>query len=268
MSGLVVEGLTVRAGERTILSGIGCTAPAGEITALIGPNGAGKSTLIAAILGQRAAVAGEVRFAGTDLARRPAAERARIAAHVEQAATTTERLSVRDVVALGRIPFQTGWRVPADPAEDAIIERALDELAVTPLATRLYHTLSGGEQQRVQIARAIAQRPRLLLLDEPTSHLDVHAQLLVLDRLRRLADSGCTVLLALHDLNLAARFADRLVVLGGGKVAAEGAPSEVLDAQLLRRVYGVEARVLVLPDTAYPVVIFDRPLAGEGRNPD
>lgn len=265
MSGLAVEDVTVRVGEQAILSGVACAAPAGAITALIGPNGAGKSTLIAAILGQRSLATGRIRFGDADITTLPPAERARLAAHVEQSATTTERLNVRDVVALGRIPFQSGWRVPSDPAEDVIIDTALDEMGVTSLSQRLYHTLSGGEAQRVQIARALAQRPRLLLLDEPTSHLDVQAQLLVLDRLRRLANAGCTVLLALHDLNLAARLADHLIVLGAGAVAAEGAPAAVLEPGLLRAVYGVEARVLRLPDTPYPVVIYDRPAAGPSR---
>jgi iron complex transport system ATP-binding protein len=257
MSGLVVEGVTVRAGERTILSGAGFSAPAGAITGLIGPNGAGKSTLISAVLGLRRLAVGEIMFDGTSLPAMMAAERAKLCAHVEQFATTTERLSVRDVVALGRVPFQSAWQSVPTARDDAVVASALEIMGMTGFAGRLYHLLSGGEQQRVQIARALAQEPRLLLLDEPTSHLDIRAQLLVLDVLRRQAQAGCTVVLAMHDLNLATRYCDHLVVLDGGRVVAEGSPGEVLDADLLLRVYGVVATIVAVPGKAHPVVIYD-----------
>jgi iron complex transport system ATP-binding protein len=258
MSGLVVSDIEVRAGEATILSGASLAAPAGAVTGLIGPNGAGKSTLIGAIAGLRRPARGNVTFGGSALLPMRPAERARLVAHVEQAATTSERLTVRDVVALGRIPFQPTWQAAPSPADAQVVEAAIAELDLGPFAARLYHSLSGGEQQRVQLARALAQEPRLLLLDEPTSHLDIQAQLLVLDLLRRRAAAGTTVLLAMHDLNLAARFCDHLAVMAGGRVVAEGRPAEVLTPELLRAVYGVHASIVTLPGTGYPLVVYDR----------
>jgi iron complex transport system ATP-binding protein len=130
-------------------------------------------------------------------------------------------------------------------------------MGMTDFAGRLYHLLSGGEQQRVQIARALAQEPRLLLLDEPTSHLDIRAQLLVLDVLRAQAQAGCTIVLAMHDLNLASRYCDHLVVLNASEMLTQGAPRDVLDADLLLRVYGVAATIVAVPGKAYPLVIYD-----------
>ena len=268
MSGLVVHAATVRAGDRAILDRVGFTADTGLVTGLIGPNGAGKSTMIAAALGLRPLAEGTIRLDDADVLRLPPAERARVCALVEQFASTTERLLVRDVVALGRLPFQSGWPSPPSPQDDVIVGRAVAELGLADFAGRFYHTLSGGEQQRVQLARALAQQPRLLLLDEPTSHLDIRAQLLVLDLLRQRAQSGCAVVIALHDLNLAARYCDRLVVLSAGRVARAGAPADVLDATLLRDVYGVHAEVIRLPGSPHPLVVYDRAAgAGEHRIP-
>lgn len=258
MSGLVVINAEVRAGERTIVSAATCRAPAGAMTALLGPNGAGKSTLIGAILGLRRLQAGTVTFEGTDLPYLRAADRARFCAYVEQSTTTTERLLVRDVVALGRVPFQSAWQPEPSPKDDAIVDAALRALNLTGFATRLYETLSGGEQQRVQIARALAQQPSLLLLDEPTSHLDIEAQLTTLELLRRRAREGCSVLLAMHDLNLAARYCDHLVVMKAGTVVAEGRPGDVLTPELLLEVYGVHASIVQVPGSATPLVVYDR----------
>lgn len=257
MSGLVAQGVTVRAGARTILDGAGFMAPTGAVTALIGPNGAGKSTLIGAVMGLRRLAGGTIAFDDTNLLAMPAAERAKLCAHVEQFATTTERLTVGDVVALGRVPFQSAWQSAPSERDDAVVASALAAMDMSAFANRLYHLLSGGEQQRVQIARALAQEPRLLLLDEPTSHLDIRAQLLVLDVLRHQAQAGCTVVLAMHDLNLAARYCDHLVVLDTGKVVAEGTPADVLDPDLLLRVYGVAATIVQVPGKPYPLVIYD-----------
>ncbi|RYE85611.1 MAG: ABC transporter ATP-binding protein [Hyphomicrobiales bacterium] len=258
MSGLVVTGIDVRAGERTILRDAGFTALAGTVTGLIGPNGAGKSTLITALLGLRKAASGTVRFDGVDLIALPPRDRARFCAYVEQFATTEERLTVRDVVTLGRVPFQSDWQVAPAEQDAAIVEAAIVGMGLTGFVSRLYHTLSGGEQQRVQLARALAQEPRLLVLDEPTSHLDIRAQLLVLEMLRRRAGDGCTVVLAMHDLNLAARYCDRLVVLQAGRVVAEGPPGDVLGPDLLLSVYGVHAEIVLAPGSSHPLVVYDR----------
>lgn len=258
MSGLVVRDAEVRAGGRAILAAASFTAPIGAVTGIIGPNGAGKSTLIGAVLGLRPLATGTIAFEGADLPNMPAADRAKLCAYVEQSADTPERLTVRDVVALGRVPFQSAWQSAPTAEDEAIVAAAIAELALGAFTARLYHTLSGGEQQRVQIARALAQEPRLLLLDEPTSHLDIQAQLLTLDLLTRRARAGCTVVLAMHDLNLAARYCDHLVALNAGSTVAEGAPADVLTPERLLDVYGVHASIIRLPGSAVPHVIYDR----------
>jgi iron complex transport system ATP-binding protein len=258
MSGLDVRDVEIRAGGRAIVAAASFTAPPDRVTGLIGPNGAGKSSLIGALIGLRSLSAGSVRFGANDLPTLPPPERARIAALVEQSAATSERLTVGDVVMLGRVPHQSAWQSGASPADEAIVAAALDELGLTAMRERLYPTLSGGEQQRVQIARALAQQPKLLLLDEPTSHLDIAAQLTTLALLQRLSRAGCTMVVALHDLNLAARFCDHLVVMKLGRVVAEGAPADILTPALLLDVYGVHASILTLPGSAAPLVVFDR----------
>mgnify|MGYP001126794221 CR=1 FL=1 len=258
MSGLVVEGIEVRAGGRALVAGASFAAPAGGMTALLGPNGAGKSTLLGAVLGQRRIVAGSVAFDGVDLRALRPADRARLCAFVEQTAVTAERLTVRDVAMLGRVPFQGTWQSAPSATDDAVVSACLDDLGMTAFSSRLYHTLSGGEQQRVQMARALAQEPKLLLLDEPTSHLDIEAQLLTLDLLRRRARAGSTVVLALHDLNLAARYCDRLVAMKSGRIVADGPPAAVLTPALLLEVYGVHATILTVPGSDLPLVVYDR----------
>lgn len=261
---LRVDTLTVSRAGKTILDGTGFTAPAGKLTGLIGPNGAGKSTLLHATLGLVPG-SGAVTFAGHDLLALPRRDRARLAALVEQSAGTEERLSVRDVVALGRIPFEPAWSADTTPADDAIIASALAETGMDAFAARRFSTLSGGEQQRVHLARALAQQPQLLLLDEPTSHLDIRAQLELLALLRCKAATGTTILLALHDLNLAARFCDHLVVLAAGRIVAEGAPSAVLTPALIQTVYGVAARLLHDPETGQTHIVLD---ASPAHKPD
>ena len=258
-AGLMVAGLGVRLDEQAILDGVGLAATPGTVTGLIGPNGAGKSTLLRAILGLVPLSGGTVSFDDTDLLAMPRRARARFTAFVEQGGGSDARLSAREVVMLGRIPFQTVWQATPSPADTAEADAALAAVDMTGFADRLYQTLSGGEQQRIQIARALAQQPRLLLLDEPTSHLDVHAQLSTLALLHRRARAGATVLLALHDLNLAAGFCDSLVVLHGGRQVASGTPDEVLTPALLRSVYDIDATVLRHPASGRPLIAYDLP---------
>lgn len=257
MSGLVLRNVSVTLGDRVIVDGASLSAPAGALTGILGPNGAGKSTLISAILGLRRPTTGSIAFEGTDLSAIALAERAKFLAYVAQFATTSERLSVRDVVALGRVPFQSTWQTEPSAEDQSIIAAALADAGMSDFALRPYHRLSGGEQQRVQIARALAQQPRLLLLDEPTSHLDIQAQLHILAMLAHRARQGGTLVLALHDLNLAARYCDHLVLMQAGIVVAEGPPADVLRPDLLLQVYGVRAEVLRLPGSAHLHVIYD-----------
>jgi iron complex transport system ATP-binding protein len=238
--GLEVAGLTVRVAGRTLVDDASFTAPAGAVTALVGPNGAGKSTLLRALVGAHTRAGGEIRAGGVELTALSRRERARIVAFVEQDAHTDLALSVRETVALGRIPHESRWR-SADARSVTVVEGALEGLGLAHLADRHIGTLSGGERQRAFVAQALAQEPALLLLDEPTNHLDVAAQLHLLEMLARLARSGLTVVTALHDLSHAAAYSAHTVALSGGRVLAEGASDAVLTPAFVERLYGVRA---------------------------
>jgi iron complex transport system ATP-binding protein len=260
VSGLAVTGLGVQAGGKTILESVSLSAAPGQLTGLIGPNGAGKSTLMRAALGLQPFNSGTILFNGQDLPAMPRRTRAQMCAFVEQSGSTETHLLARDVVMLGRIPFQSVWQALPSTQDEQAVASALEAVDMTSFAGRLYHTLSGGEQQRLQIARALAQQPHFLVLDEPTNHLDVHAQLTTLALLQERAKSGATVLLALHDLNLAASFCDSLVVLHRGAVITQGTPDAVLTPQLLRDVYAVDVSVLRHPVSGRPILAHNAPL--------
>jgi iron complex transport system ATP-binding protein len=254
-NGLSLSDVRVTKGGTTIVSGATFDAPAGRITGIVGPNGAGKSTLIEAIAGINR-FEGSMAFDGVALGTLARRTRARLTAYVAQSASTEERLSVRDVVSLGRIPHASVWSPGLSTGDEAIMAGALDRLGLTELADRLFTSLSGGEQQRVHIARALAQQSPLLVLDEPTSHLDIRAQMEMLDVLSSLSEEGGnTVLIALHDLNLALRYCHWLVVMKAGQVVAEGRPEEILTPELLAEVYGV--RALLIAREGAPVLVYD-----------
>ena len=247
--------ITIAAGDRVIVDGVNCTLAPGTVTALVGPNGAGKSTLLHALAGIHRPREGTVLFDDTDVFALGRRERARELAFVEQDATTDTSMTVATVVELGRMPHRSFF---GDDRADgmSIVAEALAAVDMTAASQREYSTLSGGERQRVLLARALAQQPRLLLLDEPTNHLDIGAQLAVLALLRRLAADGVTVIAALHDLGLAATYADAVIVLRDGRVVAAGPTDDTLTPSLLREVYGVEATVLRHPATGRPVIAF------------
>ncbi|WP_435742268.1 ABC transporter ATP-binding protein [Nocardioides sp. SYSU DS0663] len=211
----------------------------GRVTGLLGPNGSGKTTLLHLLAGLRRPTSGRVLVGGADVhGLRPRA-RARTIALVEQDATTSLGLTVRQVVELGRIPHRS--RLLPDGSEGAgVVEHAMRAAYVDHLADRTWGTLSGGERQRTQLARALAQEPHVLLLDEPTNHLDLRHQLDFLGRVRGL---GLTVVAALHDLELAAAYCDDLVVLRDGRLVAHGPVADVLTPGLVADVYGVDVAV-------------------------
>jgi iron complex transport system ATP-binding protein len=211
----------------------------GETVGLVGPNGSGKSTLLRCLTGLRTPSTGTVRYDGRDIRDWSARTTARHVAFVEQATDADSDLTVADVVALGRTPYTDRWRGPRDE-DHRVVDTALDRMDLTDLRTRNWRTLSGGERQRAHIARALAQQPRAILLDEPTNHLDIRHQL---ELMHLLADTHRTVLVALHDLALAARFCDRLLLMHGGTLAAAGTPAEVLTADRLREVFEIDAEV-------------------------
>lgn len=256
---LQATGVQVARGGRMLLDDVDLQVEAGSFTALVGPNGAGKSTMLHVIAAIARPDAGRVLLGGRDTEGMRRRERALFTALVEQQADTLLDLSVAEVVALGRTPHIPLLGAPG--ADDArVVASALDRMDATSLAARRFTELSGGERQRVLLARALAQQPTLLLADEPTNHLDIHAQLHTLGLLRSLADEGLGVLAVLHDLTLAARYADRVVVLDGGRVAASGTPTETLTGPLIGRVYGVRADVVAHPRDGSPLIAFSDPL--------
>ncbi|WP_141015039.1 ABC transporter ATP-binding protein [Nocardioides sambongensis] len=229
-----------RVGSTAIVDRVSLRPGDGSVVGLLGPNGSGKTSLLRMLAGLRRPTSGRIVLDGADLAGLPRRDLARRVALVEQDVSTDQDPTVREVIDLGRIPHRPAW------SGDRAVDRAAvaAAAATTDVADRLdrrYSTLSGGERQRVQIARALAQEPSVLLLDEPTNHLDVRHQLELLALVRR---TPVTVVAALHDLNLAATFCDRLLVLAGGRVVADGPPREVLTAELVAEVYGVRARVV------------------------
>ncbi|MEU9517472.1 ABC transporter ATP-binding protein [Streptomyces sp. NPDC048224] len=236
---LSAERVSRTAGGRLVLDGVDLSPRTGATTGLLGPNGSGKSTLLRMLAGVLAPASGVVTLDGRPLDRVARRDVARRVAVVEQQTDTQVELTVRDVVRLGRIPHRRAW-APASAADEEAVADALDRTGLTGQTERLWHTLSGGERQRVQIARALAQQPRELLLDEPTNHLDVQHQL---DVLALVAALPVTSVIALHDLNLAAMYCDHLVVLAEGRVVARGAPEEVLTADLVAKVYRVDAEI-------------------------
>ena len=250
--GLRAERVSRPAGGRLVVDGVTLAPRPGETVGLLGPNGSGKSTLLRLLSGVLSPSSGVVVLDGRPLDRTPRREAARRVAVVEQHAETRTELTVRDVVALGRIPHRRAW-TPASAADRAAVESALEVTGLTRMADRSWQTLSGGERQRAQIARALAQEPGELLLDEPTNHLDIQYQL---DLMELVAGLAVTTVIAVHDLNLAAMYCDRLLVLCDGRVVAEGTPEEVLTSALIFQVYGVRAEVTGGP--GHPVVRFLR----------
>ncbi|MEG3626811.1 ABC transporter ATP-binding protein [Streptomyces poriticola] len=233
------ERLTWSASGRAIVDDVTLEVAPGETAGLIGPNGSGKSSLLRCLAGLRPPTAGTVRYDGEPIADWGVRRVARHVAFVEQAADTDTDLRVADVVGLGRTPFRDRWRGP-DATDRAVVVAALDRLGLTGLADRHWKSLSGGERQRAHIARALAQRPWCILLDEPTNHLDIKHQL---ELMELLAGTEQTVLVALHDLSLAARYCDRLLLMHQGRLVAAGPPADVLTPARLAEVFGVDAEV-------------------------
>ncbi|MFB6164835.1 MAG: ABC transporter ATP-binding protein [Haloarculaceae archaeon] len=225
--------------DEPVVSDVSFAVDRGEAVAVLGPNGVGKSTLLRTVLGLRAPLAGTVTIDGDDVTTLERRTIARRLGYVPQSEPTALPSTVFETVLTGRKPHTT-WRPTAE--DRRVVGEALAELDIADLAMESLSTLSGGQRQQVRLARALAQRPAGLVLDEPTSSLDLRHELDVLAHVRALADDGIAVLFAMHDLELALRFADRLVFLAEGTVAAVGGPGVVTSA-LIEQVYGVAARV-------------------------
>jgi iron complex transport system ATP-binding protein len=251
---LEIRDLTVAYGELVALRQVSLSLAAGELLGVVGPNGSGKSTLIRAITRLVRPLGGDIRLDGRETARLSQRELARWAAVVPQNPHLPDAFTVLEVVLMGRTPH-LGLLQSEGRADLAVVRRALEQTDTWHLASRRMGELSGGERQRVVVARALAQETPLLLLDEPTAHLDVGHQAAVLDLMRELCRrEGKAVLAAIHDLSLAGQYCDRLVMLSGGRIVGEGEPQEVLSPQLLASVYGTRVSVFPHPLTGRPVV--------------
>ncbi len=249
---LAAANVTVRLGGRTVLDGVSFAAGPGAVVGLIGPNAAGKTTLVRVLAGLVIPVAGTVTLDGRPLGAVAREERARAIAYLEQDAVCHWPLAVRRLVALGRLPWVGPFANPR-PDDAAAIDRALADAEIAALADRPVTALSGGERARAFLARALAGAPRVLLADEPVASLDPYHQMKVMELLRAQAARGGAVVAVLHDLTLAARFCDRLVLLDRGRAVAAGAPTEVLTPGSLARVYGVAAAFGADADGPYVV---------------
>jgi iron complex transport system ATP-binding protein len=248
-----VRGVSLNIGSKLLISNADFDIEAGQIVAVLGRNGVGKTTLLRTLAGVRAANAGSVTIDGRDVARMPPAQRARSIAHVAGDDLFLDRLTVRDVVSMGRYPHHRWWQWREERDDRTSIDGALESVHMHPFAARRFDTLSSGERQRIWLALALAQEARVLLLDEPTSHLDVGVAREILRLLRAQAAAGKAVVCVLHDVNEAAEFADRIMLLGTQCVLAFDVPERVLTPPLLRDAYGIQMELVRTPGGALRV---------------
>lgn len=252
---LAAADATLAYGDRVVVDGLSLEIAPGRITAIVGANGCGKSTLLRALARLLPTKRGRVLLDGSDIASRPTKEVARMLGLLPQSPIAPEGIAVADLVGRGRHPHQkplARW----SQADYAAVAAALDATDIAELADRSVDELSGGQRQRVWIAMALAQETDILLLDEPTTFLDVAHQVEVLDLLTDLnRDRGTTIVMVLHDLNLAARYADEIVAMVDGRIHAAGMPAEVVTADIVREVYGLDNAVITDPTTGKPLVL-------------
>jgi len=260
-SRLRAESVRLGYGDRTVVDGLDLEIGTGTVTAVIGPNGCGKSTLLRALGRLLKPSGGQVVLDGKRIDSIPTREVAKVLGLLPQA--PNEGLTVGDLVARGRHPHQAWYRQWSSDDEEAVAQ-ALEWTGIADLAERPVDELSGGQRQRAWISMALAQGTDLLLLDEPTTFLDLAHQVDVLELVRRLhSEAGRTVVMVLHDLNLAARYADRLVAMRDGRIVAAGAPAEVVTEKLLAEVFGLAARVIEDPVAGSPLVV---PIGGRSAH--
>ena len=263
---LAVDELSIDLGGSNILSDVSFTADAGDLVGLVGPNGAGKTTLLRAIGGNIQPTTGSVTVDGHAITSLSARETGRLVATVPQETRLSFSFSVEDAVAMGRNPH-IGRFGTADAADRQAVREALADTDLTDLAGRPVTELSGGERQRVLLARAFAQATPLLLLDEPTANLDINHAINTLDLVGSVVDDGTAAVAAIHDLNLAARYCDRLVLLADGSVVEAGAPETVLTSETLEAAFGARTIITTDPTTDSPRVtaLSDGERADEGE---
>ena len=240
--------------DKALLSKVDVDLHSGEMLAIVGPNGAGKSTLCALLAGDLSPMEGEVEVCGRPVRTTKPAALARLRSMLSQHTPLRFPFTVHEVTLMGRHPHIPRWKSPTE-TDYALAEGAMQSTQVLHLAARLYPTLSGGEQRRVSLARVLAQDTPVVLLDEPTTALDIGHQHLVMSLCRQLANNGRAILAVLHDLNLAGAYADRVMVMSGGRVVEVGKPKEVLRSDLLSAVFNQQVMVMPHPQTDKPVVL-------------
>ncbi|MEK7311408.1 MAG: heme ABC transporter ATP-binding protein [Chloroflexota bacterium] len=265
MTTLQLSHISAGYGKRIIVCDVTLTVNAGEVVVLVGPNGAGKSTLIRVISGVVAARSGQARVNGVDLLRASPAQRAKLVAVVPQMIHLPDAFTVGEIVLMGRTPHLPFWA--AESKHDCEVAwQAMRRTQTEALMDRRADELSGGERQRVVIARALAQEPKVLLLDEPTAHLDLKYQVGVLELARSLAqEHALAILMTMHDLNQAAVYADRVALMRQGEIVSQGTAKAVFTAEQLSKVYGVRVAVSEHPAHGTPLIA---PIAnGNGKHP-
>ncbi len=257
-----VEGLRVGYDKRTVIPELDVVIPDGSFTVIVGPNACGKSTLLRSLARLLKPTAGRVVLDGAEISSYPAKEVARRIGLLPQTSIAPDGITVLDLVSRGRYPHQSLLRQWSD-ADEAAVTDALAATNTTELSARFVDELSGGQRQRVWVAMSLAQQTPLLLLDEPTTFLDIAHQVELLDLFAELNTSGDRTLIAvLHDLNQAARYATHLIAMKDGRIVAQGAPSDIVTADMVLEVFGLRCRILTDPESGTPLVI---PLASRAR---
>ena len=253
-SRLAARSVSVGYGDRIVIDELDVAIPPGVITTIIGPNGCGKSTLLRTLSRLLKPTRGTVVLDGDDIVKLRTRDVAKKLGLLPQSPVAPEGLTVSDLVARGRHPHQS-WLRQWSSDDAAVVERALAMTRVSDLADRPVDSLSGGQRQRVWISMTLAQGTDLLLLDEPTTYLDLAHAIDVLDLVDDLHESGCTVVMVLHDLNLAARYSDNLIVMREGSILAQGHPRDVITAELLHEAFGLRAQVIDDPVGNRPLIV-------------
>lgn len=251
---LATRELTLGYAERAVIDGLTLEIPPGKVTAIVGPNGCGKSTLLAGLARIRTPRSGTVVLDGRAIGSLPTREVARRLALLPQDASAPDGLTVEELVRFGRQPYR-GLMRQWSPEDAAVVGGALRDTQMEALADRPLDSLSGGQRQRAWIAMTVAQDTPLLLLDEPTSALDLGHQIEVLELIRKLARRGKTIVMVIHDLASACRYADHIVAMHAGRIIAEGAPADIVTATLVERLYGVRCTLLHEPLTGVPLIV-------------
>ncbi|MFI6761262.1 ABC transporter ATP-binding protein [Micromonospora sp. NPDC050417] len=255
MTRLRAEGLTLGYDERTVVTNLDVTVLDGKVTAIVGANACGKSTLLRGLARLLPARGGAVTLDGKNLADMRTSDVAKVLGLLPQTPVAPDGITVADLVSRGRYPHQGWFRRWTDRDHDAVAQ-ALDATGTADLIDRPIRQLSGGQRQRVWVAMALAQDTDLLLLDEPTTYLDINHQVELLRLLRKLnSESGKTIVIVLHDLNLACRFSDHLIAMSNGTIVAEGTPTDVVTAELVERVFGLSCLIVADPIAGTPMIV-------------